>query len=148
MRTWTAAIVLGCVFAGSGCRSFSPERRTVQVESPAVRTSTGVLYEELMQGQGPAAATGDEILLDYVLSLDDGTRVDSTLDRGVPVRVVLGKESIVRGLDDGLAGICAAGRRRITVPPELGYGDSGVEGLVPPNATLVFEVHAVEVRPN
>ncbi|MCY2959537.1 MAG: FKBP-type peptidyl-prolyl cis-trans isomerase [Planctomycetota bacterium] len=147
MRARTAsAVTLGLALSCAGCRSFDASRRTTRVETPSVRTTAGVMYEELMRGQGPCAETGDEVLLDYVVSLENGTRVDSTLDRGVPVPVRIG-EAFVRGLDDGLAGICAEGRRRITVPPELAYGAEGVPGLVPPNATLVFEVHAVEVRP-
>ncbi len=142
----TPITLLALALACASCRSFDPARRTMHVDNPAVRTTTGVMYEELMRGQGAPAEPGDEVLLDYVVSLEDGTRVDSTLDRGVPVPVLLG-EAFVRGLDDGLAGICAEGRRRITVPPELAYGAEGVPGLVPPNATLVFEVHAVEVHP-
>jgi FKBP-type peptidyl-prolyl cis-trans isomerase len=131
----------------AGCRSLDPELRAVHVDRPSVQTASGVTYEELMRGRGPAAKVGDEVLLDYVVSLEDGTRVDSTYDRGLPVPVRLG-EAFVRGLDDGLAGICAEGRRRITVPPALAYGANGVPGLVPRDATLVFEVHALEVRPH
>lgn len=141
----STGLALALALACAGCRSFDPARRAVHVDSPSVRTTTGVLYEELMRGQGAPAEVGDEVLLDYVVSLEDGTRIDSTLDRGVPMPVRLG-EAFVRGLDEGLAGICAEGRRRITVPPELAYGSAGVPGLVPPDATLVFEVHAVEVH--
>lgn len=141
-----ALAVLGLALAAVSCRSLDPERRATNVERPSVRTTAGVTYEDLMRGHGPAAGPGDEVLLDYVVSLEDGTRVDSTLDRGLPVPVVLG-EAFVRGLDDGLDGICAEGRRRITVPAGLAYGDEGVPGLVPPGATLVFEVHVIEVRP-
>lgn len=127
------------------CTSCSATRRATQYDAPSVRTTTGVVYEELLQGAGEPAALGDEVLLDYVVSLEDGTRVDSTLDRGLPVPVRLG-EAFLHGLDDGLLGIRADGRRRIVVPPALAYGDEGVAGLVPPGATLVFEVHAIEVR--
>lgn len=140
-----AALLLVAGF-GAGCRSLDAERRAAHYEAPSVRTTSGVLYEELMQGDGAPAEAGDEVLIDYVVALEDGTRVDSTLDRGVPVPVVLG-EAFVRGLDDGLVGMRAAGRRRITIPPELAYGSAGVPDLVPPNSTLVIDVHAVEVRP-
>ena len=131
--------------ACAGCRTFSPEQRATHVEKSSVTTTTGVVYEELALGRGEPAVAGDEVLIDYVVSLENGKPVDSTLDRGVPVTVKLG-EAFVRGLDDGLAGIRAGGRRRITVPPELAYGDEGVPDLVPPGSTLVFEVHAVEVH--
>lgn len=145
-QTARIAVLLALAGIGAGCRSLDAERRASHYEAPAVRTTSGVLYEELMRGEGAPAEMGDEVLIDYVVSLEDGTRVDSTLDRGVPVPVVLG-EAFVRGLDDGLVGMRAAGRRRITVPPELAYGDAGVPDLVPPGASLVIEVHAVEVRP-
>ncbi len=146
MNARVFAGVATLALAVTSCGILAPTRRATQHTAPSVRTSTGVLYEELLQGIGAPAALGDEVLLDYVVSLEDGTRVDSTLDRGLPVPVRLG-EAFLRGLDDGLLGIRADGRRRIVVPPELGYGDAGVVGLVPPGATLVFEVHAIELRP-
>ncbi len=145
-RTALFTAVIATAILAASCRSFDPEFRTTKVDRPAVQTTSGVMYEELMRGRGPAAALGDEVLLDYVVSLENGARVDSTYDRGLPVPVRLG-EAFVVGLDEGLIGICAEGRRRITVPPAMGYGAEGVPGLVPRGATLVFEVHAIEVRP-
>ncbi|MBL8862544.1 MAG: FKBP-type peptidyl-prolyl cis-trans isomerase [Planctomycetes bacterium] len=141
-----AMAVLVLALAAAGCRSFDPERRALTSSHPAVRTSTGVLFEDLLRGRGTPAEAGDALLLDYVVRLETGEVVDSTIDRGVPVLVVLG-EAFVRGLDDGLIGMASGGRRKITVPPELAYGDAGVPGLVPPRSTLLFEVHAIEVRP-
>lgn len=144
MSARTLAGFVAVALACASCGSLTP-RRAAPHAAPSVRTSTGVMYEELLQGTGEPAALGDEVLLDYVVALEDGTRVDSTLERGLPVPVVLG-EAFLRGLDDGLLGIRTEGRRRIVLPPALAYGDEGVEGLVPSGATLVFEVHAVEVR--
>ena len=138
-----AVLALAC----AGCRSLDPARRAVHVDAPAVRTTSGVTYEELFAGSGATAVPGDTVLADYVVRLEDGTIVDSTLDRGVPVAIVLG-EAFVRGLDDGLVGMRAGGRRRVQVPPDLAYGDEGVPGLVPPRATLSIEVHAIELRPH
>lgn len=137
---------LAALILVASCRSFDPAMRTTKVDRPEVQTTSGVMYEDLMRGRGRAAELGDEVLLDYVVSLENGARIDSTYDRGVPVPVRLG-EAFVVGLDEGLIGICAEGRRRITVPPSMGYGAEGVPGLVPRSATLVFEVHALEVRP-
>ncbi len=146
MRQGALLAAIGLVLVSPSCRSFDPETRVVQVERPTVQMTSGVTYEDLTRGNGRGAEPGDEILLDYVVSLDDGTRVDSTYDRGLPVPVRIG-EAFVKGLDEGLLGIRNAGRRRIIVPPELAYGTEGVPGLVPRNATLIFEVHAIEVRP-
>jgi FKBP-type peptidyl-prolyl cis-trans isomerase len=145
MRTAALAGALLVALTATACRSFDPERRPLHVDFQEVRTEHGVVFEELATGDGPEAVLGDEILVDYVVSLPDGTRVDSTLDRGVPVPIVLG-EAFVKGLDEGLSGIRAQGRRKITVPAELAYGEKGVEDLVPANSPLVFEVHAIEVR--
>jgi len=145
MKMGSIAGVFGLALVSVGCRSFDPERRPLKVDVQEVRTQSGVVFEEFATGDGPEAAAGDEVLVDYVVSLPDGTRVDSTLERGVPVPIVLG-EAFVKGLDEGLKGIRAQGRRKITVPSELAYGDKGVQDLVPPNSSLVFEVHAIEVR--
>jgi FKBP-type peptidyl-prolyl cis-trans isomerase len=141
-----ALALLACAALLAGCKHFDLQQRPAPVDRDEIRTTRGVTYKDLFRGQSACAGIGDEVLLDYTLFLQDGTRVDSTLDRGVPVRVVIG-DAFVRGLDDGLFGICPGGRRRITVPPDLGYGEQGVPGLVPPHATLVFEVHAIEVHP-
>jgi FKBP-type peptidyl-prolyl cis-trans isomerase len=142
-----AALLALLPLLASGCRSLDPARRVTRVEESAVETSSGVTYEDLFAGSGATAVPGDTLLADYVVRLTDGLVVDSTLDRGVPVRILLG-EAFVRGLDDGLVGMRAGGRRRVTIPPELAYGDVGVPGLVPPGATLVVEVHALELRPH
>jgi FKBP-type peptidyl-prolyl cis-trans isomerase len=127
----------------SACRHIGLQPRPVSTNHREVRLTSGVVYEDLFLGSGDAATLGDTLEIDYTLWLEDGTRVDSTLDRGVPEPVRIG-EAYVKGLDDGLVGIQVGGRRRILVPPELGFGSEGLEvPFVPPNATLVFEVHVV-----
>jgi len=128
----------------AGCAQIGLQDRRVPMNHREVLLSSGVRYEDLFHGHGPAATLGDVVELDYTLWLEDGTRVDSTLDRGVPVEMRIGSAP-VRGLDEALIGMQAEARRRITVPPELGYGKEGVEDLIPPYATLVFEVHVVSV---
>lgn len=139
-----AALLLACA-ALAGCRQVGMQPRKLPLPRQEVETTHGVRFEDLFLGQGPSATLGDELLLDYTLFLEDGARIDSTLDRGVPLVVKLGAAPI-RGLDEGLIGMQGAGRRRIRVPPALGYGEEGVEGMIPPHATLVFEVHVLEVN--
>lgn len=139
-----SAFVLACAALAS-CAQIGLQARPVAMNHRSVQLSCGVEYEDLFLGHGPAATRGDSLELDYTLWLADGTRVDSTLDRGVPVTMKIG-EAPVRGLDDGLTGIQVEGRRRITVPPELGYGAEGVEDMIPPNSKLVFEVHVVAIQ--
>ena len=133
------------LLVSAGCAQIGLQARPVPMNHREVRLSSGVTCEDLFLGEGIAASRGDEVELDYTLWLEDGTRIDSTLDRGVPETIVLG-EGPIRGLDEGLVGIQAGGRRKLRVPPALGYGKEGVEGFVPPDATLVFEVHVLGVN--
>jgi len=124
----------------TGCR-----QNPVQVERPSAVTTSGVEYVELFVGTGLAAQKGDEVTFEYTVWLDDGTRVDSTYDRGVALTVEIGRAPLP-AFDEGLLGIQPQGRRRLSVPPELAYGAKGVEGMIPPNATLRIEILALDVR--
>lgn len=142
------ALAVAIAFWGSSCRHIGFQDRPVEVDRDTVIAVDGVRYEELFVGKGSIAGVGDEVLIDYTVWLDDAakSRVDSTLDRGVPVRVTIG-QAFVDGLNTGLMTIQPTGRRKIFVPAHQAYGAKGVEGAVPPNADLVFEVHAIEVKP-
>lgn len=133
--------VLGAL---SACAHIGLQQRPVTVHRSSAMTTAGLHYEDLFVGQGIAAGVGDLVTFDYTVWLDSGERVDSTLDRGVPLTVALG-EAPVKGLNDGLLGMQRGGRRRLTVPPDLAYGAEGVPDMIPPNATLVFEVHLIDV---
>lgn len=139
--TWIGA----CLTWIAACAQIGLQNRPVPMGHREVTTSSGVTYEDEFLGSGPAAMIGDEVEVDYTLWLENGTRVDSTLDRGQPVPMRIG-EAPVKGLDHGLIGMQPQGRRRIQVPPELGYGAQGVEGMIPPNARLVFEIHVLAVK--
>jgi FKBP-type peptidyl-prolyl cis-trans isomerase len=116
-------------------------------EQHAVEAPEGtVAYDEILPGEGRAAAIGDALIVDYTAWLADGQRVDSTLDRGAPIGLVLG-QAFVRGLDLGLEGARPGSRRRINVPSGLAYGSGGAGSLIPADADLVFEVQVHEVRP-
>jgi len=134
-----------CALLLGSCAQIGLHPRPVHIPHGEVVTTTGVRYADLFVGMGPAAIMGDELVLDYTVWLEEGARVDSTLDRGVPITVRLG-EAPVKGLDDGLLGMQPKGRRRIVIPPKLAYGSRGVEDMIPPDATLVYEVHVLEVR--
>lgn len=139
-----ALLSLSLVVA-TGCAQIGMQPRRVPVHRQKSSTTSGLQYEELFIGQGPAAKSGDDVTFEYTVWLEDGTRVDSTYDRGVAVTVRLGAAPL-EAWDEGLVGIQPQGRRRLVVPPELAYGAQGVEGMIPPNATLVIEVLALEVR--
>lgn len=138
-----AALLLCAALAG--CTSLSLDPRPVATAREDVRTTSGVEWTDLYRGTGPVSGPGDTLVVDYVMTLPDGERVGSTLDTGVPIKLVLGRAP-VPGLDEGLLGMQATGRRRVRVPAALGYGKKGLPGLVPPDSDLVFEVHCLELR--
>lgn len=127
------------------CSNLGFARRPVEVEHERFALPSGLRYEVLFLGTGPEAGPEDVVAFDYTAWLEDGTRVDSTLDRGVPVEGRVA-DAPLPGLAQGIAGMRTGGKRRLHVPPELAYGAEGVEGLVPPNAALVFEVHLLAIE--
>jgi FKBP-type peptidyl-prolyl cis-trans isomerase FkpA len=129
----------------AGCKHFGLDDRPVPVQHASASTTSGLVYEEVFVGKGPEARIGDDVTFEYTVWLQDGKEVDSTHDRGVPVTVRVGSAPL-KAWDEGLVGIRAQGRRRLVVPPALAYGEKGVEGMVPPNSTLIIEVLALEIR--
>lgn len=102
--------------------------------------SDGLQIDELVVGDGPAARSGQRVSVHYTGWLTDGTKFDSSHDRGQPFSFRLGASEVILGWDDGIVGMQVGGKRRLTIPPDLGYGRRGKRGVIPPNATLVFEV--------
>ena len=105
-----------------------------------------VKIETLTEGRGEAASDGDTLAVHYTGTLLDGKKFDSSRDRGEPFTVTLGQRRVIAGWEQGLLGMKVGETRRLTIPPELGYGSRGAGGAIPPNATLVFEVELLEVR--
>jgi FKBP-type peptidyl-prolyl cis-trans isomerase FkpA len=108
-------------------------------------TDSGLKYEDLAEGEGATAEAGQRVLVHYTGWLTDGTKFDSSVDRNDPFQFALGKGMVIRGWDEGVAGMKVGGRRRLTIPPQLGYGAQGAGGVIPPNATLVFEVELLDI---
>ncbi|MFN0006423.1 MAG: FKBP-type peptidyl-prolyl cis-trans isomerase [Planctomycetota bacterium] len=139
------ALLLVASALGSSCRQLRIGSSPVPMNRESVRTTSGLAYVEIFVGTGPAAKAGDQVTFEYTVWLQDGTRVDSTYDRGVAITVEIGRAALP-AWNEGLLGIQPQGRRRLTVPPELAYGEQGVEGMIPPDSTLVIEVLALEVE--
>ena len=108
-------------------------------------TDTGLKIEDLSEGGGTPAASGDKVTVHYTGWLTDGTKFDSSLDRNQPFSFPLGGGRVIRGWDEGVAGMRPGGRRRLTIPSHLAYGAAGAGGVIPPDATLVFEVELLEI---
>jgi peptidylprolyl isomerase len=124
----------------------SPEAPREVADDDFVTTETGLKYYDFEVGEGPEAETGQSVAVHYTGWLEDGTKFDSSLDRGQPFVFQLGAGQVIRGWDEGVAGMKVGGQRQLVIPPELGYGEQGAGGLIPPNATLVFEVELVEIQ--
>jgi FKBP-type peptidyl-prolyl cis-trans isomerase FkpA len=105
-----------------------------------ITTDSGLQIEDLEIGSGDSAAKGHAVTVHYTGWLTDGTKFDSSKDRNDPFRFPLGRGHVIKGWDEGVAGMQVGGRRKLTIPPQLGYGARGAGGVIPPNATLVFEV--------
>ncbi|HBS25691.1 MAG TPA: peptidylprolyl isomerase [Gammaproteobacteria bacterium] len=103
-------------------------------------TESGLVYEDVTMGDGDTAVAGQTVTVHYTGYLTDGTKFDSSKDRNAPFEFSLGAGQVIKGWDEGVAGMNIGGARKLTIPPELGYGAQGAGGVIPPNATLVFDV--------
>ena len=108
-------------------------------------TPSALQMEDLVVGQGAAPVTGQTVVVHYTGWLTDGKKFDSSKDRNDPFKFQLGRGQVIKGWDQGVASMKVGGKRKLTIPPDLGYGARGAGGAIPPNATLVFEVELLEV---
>ena len=109
-------------------------------------TPSGLGYVIDQPGTGPKAQAGQTVSVHYTGWLTNGTKFDSSRDRGEPFELTLGQGEVIQGWDEGLAGMQVGEKRTLVIPPALGYGDQGAGGVIPPNATLVFKVELLETR--
>lgn len=111
-----------------------------------VVTSSGLTYIDQIVGDGDLAVAGKTATVHYTGWLENGKKFDSSVDRGRPFSFPLGAGRVIKGWDEGVAGMKVGGKRKLTIPPSLGYGAGGAGGVIPPNATLIFDVELLEVR--
>ena len=112
----------------------------------AETTPSGLMIEDLVVGSGASPARGQTAVVHYTGWLTDGTKFDSSQDRGQPFEFPVGAGRVIRGWDEGVASMKVGGKRRLTIPPNLGYGAQGAANVIPPNATLIFEVELLDVK--
>ena len=105
----------------------------------------GMKVEILKEGIGEQAKSGDMVTVDYVGTLQDGTKFDSSIDRGTPFQFTLGENRVIQGWELGVLGMKIGEKRKLTIPPELGYGATGAGGVISPNATLIFEIDMLKI---
>lgn len=164
LRPWSVALPLAAVFALSACGGdddvppASPEATEVEVDLESVpdpatylddargEPPTELVVEDLLVGDGPEATAGDVVAVNYVgVDYASGQEFDSSWGRGTPFEFQLGVGQVIPGWDQGVEGMRVGGRRVLTIPPDLAYGDRGAGELIGPDATLVFVVDLLEV---
>ncbi|MEJ2210401.1 MAG: FKBP-type peptidyl-prolyl cis-trans isomerase [Anaerolineae bacterium] len=104
-------------------------------------------YEQIVKGEGPSPQAGDVVTVDYRGTLEDGTEFDSSYSRGEPITIPIGQGRVIPGWEEGIPMMNVGGKARLTIPPELAYGEQGAGNVIPPNATLIFEVELLEIHP-
>jgi len=110
-----------------------------------ISTPSGLKYVDLKAGDGAEPKTGQTVVVHYTGTLEDGTKFDSSRDRSSPFQFKLGVGQVIKGWDEGVASMKVGGRRKLIIPADLGYGSRGAGGVIPPNATLIFDVELLKI---
>jgi FKBP-type peptidyl-prolyl cis-trans isomerase len=144
---WLAAFA---VLAMAGCRQSSTTESSststgASATSPPAASAPAVSID-VKVGSGPMAESGSKVAVHYTGWLTDGTKFDSSVDRGEPIGFQLGTGSVIRGWDEGLKGMRVGGKRKLTIPSAMAYGAQGYPPVIPPDATLVFDVELMDVK--
>ncbi len=143
MKISTCILAVLVVLSLVSCSSSKETKK--EKKSEYVTTESGLKYRDIKIGAGQEVQKGQEVFVHYVGTLEDGTKFDSSRDRGKPFSFKLGAGNVIAGWDEGVQGMRVGGIRQLIVPPDLGYGSRSV-GKIPANATLIFEVEVLEVK--
>ena len=112
---------------------------------PMMTLAGGLKVQDIIVGTGDEAVNGELLTVHYVGTLENGTKFDSSVDRGQPFDFVIGSGQVIQGWEKGVLGMKVGGKRKLVIPPSLGYGPSGAGNMIPPNATLTFEVELLAI---
>jgi len=142
-------IVAFLVILGVACSQPAatiPKAEVQMASDDTTTTESGLQYKDLVVGEGEAAYAGATAIVHYTGWLLDGTKFDSSVDRGTPFEFLLGRGQVIQGWDEGVGTMKVGGKRELIIPADLGYGDRGAGNVIPPGATLKFEVELLGLR--
>jgi peptidylprolyl isomerase len=141
-----AVVALGCSSAGTGVGTEVMSERGAAVVGEVITTHSGLQYVDLVIGTGASPAAGQKVTVHYTGTLVDGSKFDSSVDRGQPFSFRIGEGMVIKGWDQGVLSMRIGGKRKLIIPPRLGYGSNGAGNVIPPNATLLFEVELLGIE--
>ena len=121
------------------------EKKSEPAAANTVKTPSGLAYVDIVAGSGASPVSGKPVKVHYTGVLENGTKFDSSVDRGEPFVFTIGVGQVIPGWDEGVMSMKVGGKRKLIVPPQLGYGAAGAGGVIPPNATLIFDVELLDV---
>jgi FKBP-type peptidyl-prolyl cis-trans isomerase len=148
------SVLLAVLFAAAACGTSGEKATTVDGFAAALgvdtttmtRLPSGLKYQDVKPGEGSEAVAGRSVTVHYTGWLPDGKKFDSSRDHGQPFTFTVGAGQVIAGWDQGVEGMRVGGRRKLVIPPDLGYGAAGAPPDIPPAATLVFDVEVLEVK--
>jgi peptidylprolyl isomerase len=150
LLTATAVAVSSSLVASAGARAADPGQAGQAKEKKMTKTESGLEYRDVKEGTGEKPTAGQTCVVHYTGWLwennEKGKKFDSSKDRGAPFSFSVGAGEVIKGWDEGVASMKVGGKRELVIPPELGYGRRGAGGVIPPNATLFFEVELLSLR--
>lgn len=121
-------------------------REQLMASEQTVTTASGLQYVDIVEGTGASPSKGQTVVVHYTGTLEDGKKFDSSRDRGQPFSFKIGVGQVIKGWDEGVMTMKVGGQRKLTIPADLAYGSRGAGGVIPPNATLVFDVELLDVK--
>ena len=145
-QQFLALLIVFAIFGIASRSAAADNSSPTKVAGKPKSTPSGLQYWDIVVGTGATAVSGKSVKVHYTGWLTNGKKFDSSVDRGEPFTFPLGAGRVIKGWDQGVAGMKVGGKRQLRIPPELGYGARGAGGVIPPNTTLIFDVELLEVR--